>query len=59
MVILIFTILGIVKSVKENSSVVKEDVLVYSKEIPVGNNLMMKREVAPFTLILKQLGLVS
>lgn len=29
------------------------------RSIPVGNNLMLKRETAPFTLILRQLGLIK
>lgn len=28
-------------------------------DIPVGNNLMLKREVAPYMRIVKQLGLVK
>ncbi len=28
------------------------------RSIPVGDNLMLEKEVAPFTLILKQLGLI-
>lgn len=45
---------------KETPPILQEDGSIkYSnkKDIPIGNNLMLKQEIEPFTFIIKQMGL--